>query len=445
MFRNGKMIEEVKLPEISENIESGQVISVMVKAGDFVEKDQSLLELETDKAAFEVPSPLQGLITELSVKEGDTLNVGQTIVKIDTDAKPGEAAPPQVQEKAPAPKTPEPKTEEPTSIEPTAVEEKPEPVRPVAPVQSTAASAGPVNAAPAVRQLARELGIDINKVPSSGTGGHISADDVKNYARSLISGSAAAPVSAPSRESRPLPDFSQFGKIERKPITLTRKSIAAQLGFSWPLVPQVTQHDHADITDLEEFRAEYGPKVEKAGGKLTVTSILLKVIADALQQFPRFNASFDPATGELILKKYYNVAIAVDTDRGLLVPVIRDVDKKDILQLSVEISKLAEKTRDKKVMPEDMQGGNFTISNLGGIGGVGFTPIVYWPQLAILGVSRAHKQPLYKDNMCYPRLVLPLSLSYDHRVIDGAEAARFTRYIAEALEKPFLLAMQEGK
>jgi len=435
------MIEEVKLPEISENVESGQVISVMVKVGDFVEKEQSLLELETDKAAFEVPSSLQGRITELPVKEGDTVKVGQTIAKIDTAAKPGETPPPPpVEEKEPAPpkeKTPPPSAKQPEPAKQT----KP---APAAPAPSVAASAGPVNAAPAVRQLARELGIDIHEVPPTGPDSHITADDVKNYARSLITGASAA-IAAPSQEVRPLPDFSVFGQIERKPITLTRKSIAAQLGYSWPLVPQVTHHDNADITDIEEFRAEYGPKVEKAGGKLTVTSILLRVIADALKQFPHFNASYDPATQEMILKKYYHVAVAVDTDRGLLVPVVRDVDKKDILQLSVEVTELAEKTRNKKVTPDDMQGGNFTISNLGGIGGVGFTPIVYWPQLAILGVSRARKQPFYKDNMCYPRMILPLSLSYDHRVIDGAEAARFTRYVAEALEKPFLLAMQERK
>jgi pyruvate dehydrogenase E2 component (dihydrolipoamide acetyltransferase) len=439
------MIEEAKLPEISENVESGQVISVMVKVGDFVEKDQSLLELETDKAAFEVPSPLQGRITELPVKEGDTINVGQTVAKIDTAAKPGEQPPPAAQVKPAA--AAQPASQKETTPAPLVKQPSPapaKPAKPTAPGQPTA-PAGPVNAAPTVRQLARELGIDINKVPPSASDGHISADDVKNYARSLITGAPAGPVVAAAQPSRPLPDFSQFGDIERKPITLTRKSIAAQLGYSWPLVPQVTHHDLADITDLEEFRAEYGPKVEKAGGKLTVTSILIKVIADALKQFPMFNASYDPVTQELILKKYYNVAVAVDTDRGLLVPVIRDVDEKDILELSVEVTQLAEKTRNKKVMPEDMQGGNFTISNLGGIGGAGFTPIVYWPQLAILGVSRARKQPFYKDNMCYPRLILPLSLSYDHRVIDGAEAARFTRFVAETLEKPFLLAMQEKK
>jgi pyruvate dehydrogenase E2 component (dihydrolipoamide acetyltransferase) len=445
------MIEEVKLPEISENVESGQVISVIAKVGDFIEKEQSILELETDKAAFEVPSTLQGRVAEITVKEGDTVNVGQTIAKIDTAAKPGEAPPPPKKEEVPPP--PKKDEESQTWLAPGPVPgvEKSEPAaKPVSPQvypggskPAPAPSAGPVNAAPAVRQLARELGIDIHKVPPGAPDGHISADDVKNYASSLITGALAA--AAPSQEVHLLPDFSVFGEVERKPITLTRKSIAAQLGYSWPLVPQVTHHDRADITDLEEFRAEYGSKVEKAGGKLTVTSILIRVIADALKQFPHFNASYDSTTQELILKKYYHVAVAVDTDRGLLVPVMRDVDKKDILQLSVEVTKLAEKTRDKKVTPDDMQGGNFTISNLGGIGGVGFTPIVYWPQLAILGVSRACKQPFYKDNLCYPRLLLPLSLSYDHRVIDGAQAARFTRYVAEALEKPFLLAMQEKK
>lgn len=439
------MAENVKLPEISENVESGQVISILVKVGDFVEKEQSLLELETDKAAFEVPSPMQGKITEISVKEGDTVKVGQSIAKIDTNAKPGEEPP--AEQKKPAAEQPK---KEKAPEKPAAQKQEKQPVeKPTipSPAKSAAAATGPKDAAPAVRQLARELGLDINSVPPSSSDRHVSADDVKNYARSLITGSGVSQQGAATAEktARPLPDFSQFGDIERKAISATRKAIASQLGYSWPLVPQVTHHDQADITDLEEFRAEYAPQVEKAGGKLTVTSILLKVIADALKEFPDFNASYDPASQEMIMKKYFHIAIAIDTDRGLLVPVIRDVDKKGILELSVEITKLAEKTRDKKVMPEDMQGGNFTISNLGGIGGVGFTPIVYWPQLAILGVSRARKQPLYKDNMCSPRLVLPLSLSYDHRVIDGAQAARFTRYVVEALEKPFLLAMQEGK
>ena len=442
------MIEEVKLPEISENVESGEVISVLVSVGDIIKKDDPLIELETDKAAFEVPSTSSGMIIELLVQAGDTINLGDTIVKIDTEAKPGDKPTAAPVASVPTARTkPLPKPEpEPVEISPApALKSKHEPKSPEQPAAQTTGDTEAV-AAPAVRQLARELGIDINKVPPSGPEGHVTTDDVKAFAKSLINSTpnpSAATTARPGADNWPLPDFSHFGDIERKSISSTRKAIAAQLGYSWPLVPQVTHHDQADITELEEFRNEYGEKVKAAGGKLTVTSILLKVVANALAEFENFNVSFDPAAKELIYKKYCHIAVAVDTDRGLLVPVVRDCDKKDILQLAVELTKISEKTRNHEVSMNDLQGGCFTISNLGGIGGTGFTPIVYWPQVAILGVSRSVKTTAFKDGLCTPRIILPLSLSYDHRVIDGAQAARFVRYVAETLEKPFMLALRE--
>jgi pyruvate dehydrogenase E2 component (dihydrolipoamide acetyltransferase) len=240
-----------------------------------------------------------------------------------------------------------------------------------------------------------------------------------------------------------LPDFSKWGQVERQPMTVTRRKIAETLSYAWSNIPHVTQHDQADITALEEFRREYAERVQQTGGKLTVTSILLKVVASALKAFPAFNASVDAERSEMILKKYYHVNVAVDTDRGLVVPVVRDVDAKSILELSVELAGLAEKARANKLTPEEMTGGNFTISNLGGLGGTAFTPIIYWPQVAILGVARAHQQPVYLDGVLQPRWILPLSLSYDHRIIDGAEGVRFLRWIAQTLERPFALAVQE--
>ncbi len=443
------MVEEIRLPEISENVESGEVIEILVKTGDFIEVEEPIVELETEKAAFEVPSPVSGKVVEINIKQGQVIKVGQTLIKVDTEAQKG-------QEKTAPAKKPESEDKEPdaeqkvverppsekipqeaqgkgksTEVEQVELAEK-EPV-------STTATAP---ASPSVRYLARELGIDINEVAGSGPDNRISADDVKKYAKSLIVG---APIPGLKKESRTLPDFEKWGKIERKPMTATRRKIADTLSYTWSNVPQVTQYDQADITILEQFRHQYSQKVEEAGGRLTITSILLKVVASALTEFPIFNASVDVEKEEIIYKKYFNIAVAVDTDRGLLVPVIRDVGKKGILELSVELTHLAEKTRQRKISPEDMVGGNFTISNLGGIGGTNFAPIIYWPQVAILGVARSRKQPVYINGGIEPRLILPLSLSYDHRVIDGIEGLRFLRWIAENLEKPFLLAMHEVK
>ncbi len=425
------MIKEVRLPEISENVESGEVIDVLVKVGDLIKEEQSIVEIETEKATFEVPSPASGKVIEINVKEGQKVKVGEVILKVETEAKVTEKIEP-----VPTVKQPEQKPVQKVQVKEVAKEKKQvekieEKVRPAVVA---------VSASPSVRQLARELGIDINKVTGSGPEGQITLDDVKEHAKRIIS---SGPMLSASTQSRPLPDFTKWGDIEKQPMTTTRRKIAETLSYTWANVPQVTQYDQADITELEKFRAEYSKKIEQAGGRLTITSIAMKVVASALKILPKFNASVDTETQEIIYKKYYHLSIAVDTDRGLLVPVIRNVDKKNILQLSVELTELAQKTRDRKISPEEMLGGNFTISNLGGIGGTNFAPIIYWPQVAILGLARARQKPVYINNILQPRLILPLSLSYDHRIIDGTEGLRFLRWIVEALERPFTLAMQE--
>jgi pyruvate dehydrogenase E2 component (dihydrolipoamide acetyltransferase) len=292
--------------------------------------------------------------------------------------------------------------------------------------------------------MARELGVDINQVPGTEDGGRISVEDVKAHAKRLLAGAtragAAAPVTPGSTVA--LPDFARWGEIERQPMRAVRRKTAEHLSAAWATIPHVTQGDLADITALDELRKTHTKQVEAAGGSLTVTAIAAKVIAAALRVFPQFNASIDVGADEIILKKYVNIGIAVDTDRGLLVPVIKDADRKNITQLSIEISQLSEKARTRKIALEEMQGGCFSISNLGGIGGTYFTPIVNAPEVAILGISRARMEPVFKDGVFVPRLMLPLSLAYDHRVIDGADGMRFLRWVVQALEEPFVLALQ---
>jgi pyruvate dehydrogenase E2 component (dihydrolipoamide acetyltransferase) len=470
------MIVDVKLPEISENVHSGDVTRVLVNVGDTVTEDQPLIELETEKAVFEVPSTAAGVVSEILVKQGDTVDVGEVFVRIETEAKEGAAT-----EKPAAPAT-EPKPEAKAASKPE--EPKPTPMPSGAPSAQRESSEGrakpaqvgsreeaapvaqsirdtvvavaqeqgaAVPASPTVRRMARELGVDINRVRGTGPGGRITAEDVNAFAKSIITGAApqgapqlhvvgSAPAGAPAQ--RPLPDFTKYGEIERTPMSKVRSVTAQSLGYAWNTVPHVTQHDEADITALEEARKKYAPRVEQGGGKLTMTAILVKMCASALRRFPDFNASIDMARGEIIHKKYFNIGIAVDTERGLLVPVVRDVDRKNLVEIAADVTELAEKARSKKIMPDEMEGGCFTISNLGGIGGVGFTPIVYAPEVAILGVSRASMKPVYVDGSFEPRLMLPLSLSYDHRLIDGAAAARFLRWLCEALENPILLAIE---
>jgi pyruvate dehydrogenase E2 component (dihydrolipoamide acetyltransferase) len=300
-------------------------------------------------------------------------------------------------------------------------------------------------AAPSVRRLARELGVDIGVVAGSGPAGRISLEDVQLYVKTALAdvqaGGGAAAAAAP------LPDFSKWGEVERKPMSNIRRKTSEHLGHAWSVIPHVTQHDRADITAVEGLRKRYAPQAEKAGGKLTMTAIALKIVAGALQRFPQFNSSLDAAQNEIVYKKSIHVGVAADTPRGLLVPVIRDVDRKGIFDLAKELAQASEKSRTGKLGLDDMQGGGFTITNLGGIGGTSFTPIVNWPEVAILGISRATFEPVWRpasvedEGSFEPRLMLPLSLSYDHRVIDGADAARFLRWICEAFEQPFVLSL----
>jgi pyruvate dehydrogenase E2 component (dihydrolipoamide acetyltransferase) len=296
-----------------------------------------------------------------------------------------------------------------------------------------------VPAAPTVRRFAREVGVDIAQVSGYGPGGRISIDDIKLFAARMIGQITASPVGAASLE---LPDLSAFGAIRREPMSKIRQATARNLSRAWVTVPQVTNHDQADITGLEALRRQFRERVGSAGGKLTMTSVLVKITASALKLFPNLNAAVDLGRLEIVFRDHVHIGVAVDTERGLLVPVIRDADRKNITEISIELDDLAARARERKLKPEEMQGGCFSISNLGGIGGTAFTPIVNWPEVAILGVSRAATHPHWTGDRFEPRLILPLSLSYDHRLVDGADAARFLRWVVEALEQPLLLSLE---
>ena len=424
---------EFKIPDLGENIESGTVVSILVAEGDTVAKEQGVLELETDKATVEVPISAAGTVKSIHVKDGDEVKVGQVVLTLETTtATAPKAAPSKPSAEAKAPPEPETPAKE-------AAPPEPKPAAAPPPEQKPRSDLAVVPAAPKVRRLAREIGVDIHLVVGTGPGSRISTDDVKRHSREMR---FAAPA-AGRTPAISLPDFSKWGRVERQPMSNIRRATARQMDTAWSTIPHVTQFDKADITDLEQLRKRFGKKVEEAGGKLTVTAILLKVVAGALKEFPQFNAAIDMANEEIIYKQYYHIGVAVDTDRGLLVPVIRDVDQKNIMELSVELGQIAEKARNKKLGLEDMQGGTFTITNLGGIGGTNFTPIVNSPEVAILGVARGGKEPVFKsDGSFEPRLMLPLALSYDHRIIDGADGARFIRWIVDYLEQPFLTALQ---
>ena len=425
------MTTEFKLPNLGENIESGDVLKVLVSAGDKIEKEQTVVELETDKAAIEVPSPVSGIVSAVHIHVGEKAAVGQLILTVETDGAAEDAVPSGPPEAPPPP--PPPEAEEASPAPPEAPAEAPAP-----PDDGEGVS---VAATPSVRRQAREIGVDLQAVKGTGRGGRISVADVKAHAKSALQGRGAAPAGVAALV--PLPDFTKWGKVERRPMSGVRRATAAHLSRAWATIPHVTQCDKADITALEKLRKRYGKKAEATGGKLTVTAIILKLLASALKVYPQFNASVDAANEEVIYKEYVHIGVAVDTERGLLVPVIRDVDRKNIIRLSVELSEAAGKAREGKLSIDEMRGGSMTITNLGGIGGTHFTPIINAPEVAILGVSRGGVEPVHIDGEFQPRVMLPLSLSYDHRLIDGADAARFLRWLAEALENPFL-AFLEG-
>jgi pyruvate dehydrogenase E2 component (dihydrolipoamide acetyltransferase) len=450
---------EFRLQELGENISQGDLVRLMIAPGAKVSEGQPVMELETDKAVVEVPSTVTGVVNEIKVKEGEKIKVGQVVFTLQGAAtlQTDEARKPNrpvehvsgqhgARLAFQAAIRAEGKTEE-QALPPDQPQTRPASFSMPAQLGKVAGTEHreAIPAAPHTRRLAREIGVDIYEVKGTGPGGRISEDDVKAHAKAALAAAAAA-AQAPARAGHfvapKLPDFSKWGKIERVSMRGVRRKTAEHLAESWNTIPHVTQHDRADITELEHLRARFAPKAEQAGGKMTVTAIALKVCAAALKVFPQFNATIDMEKEEIIYKQYIHIGVAADTDRGLLVPVIRDVDKKNIVELAVELSQLSQKARDKKITLADMEGGTFTITNLGGIGGTAFTPIVNHPEVAILGLSRSRMEPEWIAGKFEPRLILPLSLSYDHRLIDGADAARFLRWVAEAFEQPFLLSVQ---
>lgn len=458
---NAAGASEFRLPELGENINSGDLVRLMISAGTRVSDGQPVMELETDKAVIEVPSSVGGVVREIKVKEGEKVKVGQVIFTLEGGAA---VAPEPPRKHAPVEHMSGQQAARLAFQMAMQAEGKTEhqalpPDHPIAPPVAFSMPvqlgkvAGtehrdPVPAAPHVRRLAREIGVNIHDVKGSGPGGRISDDDVKLHAKNVLAAASAAITAAaqaplPGQFAVPeLPDFAKWGKIERVSMRGVRRKTAEHLAQAWNTVPHVTQQDRADITELEQLRARFAPRAQEAGGKMTVTAIALKVCAAALKVFPQFNASIDIAKEEIVYKQFIHIGVAVDTDRGLLVPVIRDVDKKNIVELAAELTQLSKKAKDRKLTPEEMEGGTFTITNLGGIGGTGFSPIVNYPEVAILGLSRSRMEPEWVHDKFEPRLILPLSLSYDHRLIDGADAARFLRWIAEAFEQPFLLSVQ---
>ena len=444
------MAKEFKLPELGEGVNAGTVATLLVAKGDTVDANTSVIEIETDKAVAEIPIPFGGKITDIKVKVGDTVNVGQVILVADESAA-GESAP---KEEAPA-KAPEPEAKP-------AAKAAPAPAAKAAPKPAAAApapkraSGGKVLASPSVRKLARNLGVRLEDVPTSDPSGRVSAQDVEAFANDsgstppppASSPAASAPSTAPVPVTASVPTITgepgddRWGKVVREGMSGVRKKTASHMTHCWTTIPHVTHFDKADITALEQIRKQYAPGIKAQGGSLTVTIFLMKVVTEALRRFPKFNASIDMDSEEIILKQYYNLGIAVETPAGLMVPGIRDVDTKSLQELAIELPAIAKKARDRKLTLDDMSGTTFTISNLGGLGGTGFTPIINSPEVAILGVSRSAVEGVFQNGQLAPRTMLPLSLSYDHRLIDGADAARFMRWIAEALENPWKLILE---
>lgn len=425
-------MKQVLVPDIGD-YKGVSVIEVMVKVGDTINADDTLLTLETDKAAMDVPSPYAGVVKELHVEIGDKVSKDSLILVLESSDQQAPAAAaaaaPVAQAAAPA----------------AAPVVQSAPVQPVAAVQSAPAvqvASGQAHASPAIRRFARELGVDIAKVAGSGEKGRVTKEDVQNYVKaSLAQPRAAAGGTGLQVLDMPVFDFAKFGAIETLPLSRIQKISGANLHRNWVTIPHVTQFDEADITDMEAFRKQLGAEYAKQNIKITPLAFMLKAAVAALQKFPKFNASLDVGGENLVLKQYFHIGVAVDTPDGLMVPVLRDVDKKGILQLAQELGEISARAREKKITAADMQGGCFTISSLGGIGGTAFTPIINAPEVAILGVSRSCMKPVYRDGEFVPRLMLPLSVSYDHRVIDGAAAARFTAYLAQMLSDIRRLAL----
>lgn len=421
---------DVKLPHLGEGADSGTVVNLFVKEGDQVAKDQPILELENEKAVATIPSTGAGTVTKVFVKVGDKISVGQKLVSLSGDGAAAPAAAPAAKSPAAQPakakaapqRAPEPEEEE--------VEAEPQSAS-----SDEARAAAEASAPPAIRRLARDLGIDLSRVRGSARGGRLTMEDVRNYIQRLQR--VAAQPKGGGAPAKPAPesiDFSKWGSVTKKPLSPLRQVIARRMTENWNAIPHVTQFDDADITALLALRKKYVDAYEKKGARLTVTSFILKAVADTLKKHPLFNSSIDEAANEIVLKDYIHVGIAVDTEAGLIVPVIRDVDKKDLVQLSKDLEELAKKARDRKVSGDDLKGGTFTISNQGGIGGAHFTPIVNKPEVAILGLGKGALKAVVRDGKIEPRTLLPIGLSYDHRLIDGGNAARFTVDLIKAIE-----------
>ena len=495
---------EFKLPEVGEGITSGVVVSILVSVGDTVEKDQPVLELETDKAVVEVPSDVSGTVESINVEENEEAEVGQVILTLgdgdgaaeeseddsadedgggedeakadaadesaddaesettdedteeveaktsdgeDSDSEGSDTKSSDTKDKsdteAKADKDAKSKKADGEDAEADDVD-RDEQYTPAPDSSEDAGDRKLIPAAPSVRRLAREMGINLQEVQGSGIMGRISAEDLRRYQEGDETPAQKAPAAPAQQEAPSLPDFSKWGETERVSMSGIRKATVRSMTQAWTSVPMVTQFDKADITEFEVLRKRYQPKAEAVGAKLTPTAMLLKVVAGALRKFPDFNASIDTVSNEVVYKKYVNLGVAVDTEKGLLVPVIKDADRKNMVELAQELGELAEKARDRKLSPDQMQGGNFNVSNLGGIGGTGFTPIVNPPDVAILGVSRGGMEPVWNKltETFEPRMMMPLSVTYDHRLIDGAQAARFLRWVCTAIEDPFLLALE---
>jgi len=461
------MAQDFKLPDLGEGIHEAQIIKVMIKEGDVVKADQMVMEVETDKAAVELPVPYAGVISSLNVKDGDTVHVGQVLLSVDSAgggkaapaaniqapaAKSAPAAPVPAAKPAPAP---ERKREEPVAAAASARREQPV-------AEAPRSGSGPIPAAPAIRRMAREAGVDLHEVHGTGPGGRIVREDVERYnLQNQGGGRSAAPAARsaepqPSRGAAPasappgmmplpgaeaLPDFSQWGPVRREKISQMRKTIARQMVRAYLTIPAVTHGDEVDVTDMEIFRKEQGEMFAEKGAKLTLTAFMLKAVAGALQQFPQFNSSFDDASGEIVYKDYYHIGVAVDTPRGLMVPVLRDVDRKGLVRISKEMKDLADRAREFKIAVDELRGGTFTVTNVGALGGTMSTPMINYPEVAILGMGKLEEKAVVRKGQIVIRKMLPLFLTFDHRAVDGADAARFIRTVMSFLENPLNLLL----
>jgi pyruvate dehydrogenase E2 component (dihydrolipoamide acetyltransferase) len=454
---------DFKLPELGEDIEEADVLKILVAEGEVVQVDQPLIEIETEKAALEVPAETAGTVTKIHVSEGDTIKVGQVIVTIEAGGAAGaptkdepdssrpeplEQAPPQEAEETPAPPAPEttpPAEQQP--VEKPAEELGTPPQAPSPPTATPKPGDRPVFASPSLRKFAREIGVDLGAIEGSGPGGRITDEDVKRASRDrtlLPSPAASAAGPHAAAEARALPDFTQWGKVTREPLSRLRRTVSRNMAQSWNEIPHVHLQHHADITAMEELRQQYKERARRAGGNLTISVMMVKIVASALRAHPRVNSSYDHETPELILKDYVHIGVAVDTDRGLVVPKIEKADEKNIIELSVELNGIAERARTNNLTLEEMRGSTFTVTNLGSLGTGYFAPIINWPEVAVLGLGRAERTAVWDEQRreFTPRLIMPLSLGHDHRVLDGADGARFLSWIVDAIRNPLLMALE---